>query len=265
MKRTALMVSMFALSGAAAAQLPPRAELMQKAAFVKRLLEAAPPGTTTDAGAAALHARALAHLDRGEHGQADARLNEAIRAMQAVRRPANPGAQYAALLSSVETMRDTYARFAGTKRDLQGTLVFDVNQTIAQARELQHSDPGEALRVLGLAEQTMTHALTQVLGSLTVNYALSFPGPREEYEFEQARHRGYAALVPAALHELKPAPAALILVQRYVDSGESMAALAARHAGQGDWRAALDGVRSATQYAQRALGAAGLAVPEDTQ
>jgi len=265
MKRTALIVSMLALCGAAAAQPAPRAELMQKAAFVKRLLDAAPPGTTTDASAAALHTRALGHLERGEHGEADARLNEAIRAMQTARRPANPGAQYAALLSSVETMRDTYARFAGTKRDLQGTLVFDVNQTIARARELQDSNPGEALRVLGLAEQTMTHALTEVLGSLTVSYALSFPGPREEYEFEQARHRGYAALVPAALHELKPAPAALILVQRYVDSGEAMAALAARHAKQGDWRAALESVRSATQYAQRALGAAGLAVPEDAQ
>ena len=268
MSRAALVmvsVSILALSGAARGQTPPRAELMQKAAFVKRLLEAAPPGTTTDAGAAALHTRALGNLDRGEHGEADARLNEALRALQTARRPAKPGAQYAALLSSVETMRDTYVRFAGTKRDLHGTLVFDVNQALAQARELQGTNPGEALRVLGLAEQTMTHALTGVLGSLTVNYAMSFPGPKDEFDFEQARHRAYAALVPAALNELKPAPAARVLVQRYVDSGETMAALGAKQAGQGDWRAALESVRSATQYAQRALGAAGLAVPEETQ
>lgn len=267
MNRTALMVSLsiLALSGCATAQTPPRAELLQKAAFVKRLLDAAPPGTTTDAGAADLHARALGHLDRGEHDEADARLNEAIRALQLARRPANAGTRYAALRSNVETMLDTYARFAGAKRDLHETLVLDVNQMLARARELQGTNPKEALRLLGLAEQTMTHALTEVLGSLTVSYALSFSGPQEEYDFEQARHRAYAALVPAALHQLKPAPAALILVQRYVDSGDAMAALAARHAGQGDWSAALDSVRSATQFVQRALGAAGLAVPEETQ
>lgn len=263
MIKRAIFAALIAFCSSAWTQGTPPAELMQKAAFVKRLLEAAPPGSTADAGAAALHARALEHLDRGEHREADARLNEAIRAMQSARRPARAGGQYAALFSSVETMRDTYARLAGTKRDLHGTLVFDVNQALARARELHGADPNAALRVLALAEQTMTHALTEVLGSLTVSYAPSFPGPREEYGFEQARHRAYAALVPAALHELKPGPAALMLVQRYVDSGESMAALAARQAGQGDWRAALESVRSATQHVQRALGAAGLAVPEE--
>lgn len=265
MKRTVVTVSMLALWGAVWAQTPPRAELMQKAAFVKRLLEAAPSGSTADAGAAALHARALEHLSRGEHREADTRLNEAIRAMQLARRPANAGAQYAALLSSVETMRDTYARFAGTKRELHDTLVFDVNQTLGRARELHGADPNEALRVLALAAQKMTHALTEVLGSLTVSYAPNFSGPQEEYEFEQARRRAYTALVPAALNELKPRPAAVMLVQRYVDSGEVMAARAARQAGEGDWRAALQSVREATSYAQRALGAAGLAVPEEAR
>lgn len=264
MKRTGLVASMLALCAAACAQNPPRADLAQKALFVKRLLDAVPPGGTANAGAAALHARALEHLNRGEDREADARLNEAIRAMQLARRPANVGAQYAARLSNVETMRDTYARFAGTKRDLHDTLVFDVNEALARSRELHSTDPNEAVRVLALAEQAMTHALTEVLGSFTVSYAPSFSAPREEYDFEQARHRGYAALVPAALNELRPSPAALILVQRYVDSGEAMAALAERHAGQGDWPAALESLRSATQYVQRALGAAGLAVPEET-
>jgi hypothetical protein len=264
MTRTAFFAAALALCGAAWAQSPQHAEVMQKAAFVKRLIEAAQPATAADAGAAALHARALEHLKRGEHGEADTRLNEAIRSLQLARRPPHPAGRYAALSSSVETMRDTYARFAGTKRDLHGTLIFEVNQSLARARELQGADPNEALRVLALAEQAMTHALTEVLGTLTVSYAPSFSGTQEEFRFEQARHRGYASLIPAALNELKPGPAALTLVQRHADSGEALAERAERLAAEGDWRAALESVRDATLSVQRALGAAGLGLPEES-
>ena len=161
-------------------------------------------------------------------------------------------------------MRDTYVRYAGTKRDLQGTLVFEVNQALAQARELRSADPGEALRVLAVAEQALTHTLSHTLDPLTVSYAPSFSGPQEELRFEEARYRTYAALVPAALNQLKPASGALVLVQRHVDSGEAQATRASQLAGKGDWRAALDSLREATASVQRALGAAWLAVPEET-
>jgi len=263
-KTTALLACALAFVAAAWAQSPPHAEVMQKALFVKRMLEAAPSGSQADAGAAALHARALQHLERGEDLEADRLLKEAIRAMQLARRPAPAAPQYTALVSSVETMRDTYARYAGTKRDLHGTLVFEVNQALARARELQSADPGEALRVLGVAEQALTHALTHSLDPLTVSYAPSFSGPQEEFRFEEVRYRTHAALVPAALNQLKPGTAAQLLVQRHMDSSEAQAARASQLAGKGDWRAALDTVREATASVQRALGAAGLAVPEET-
>jgi hypothetical protein len=258
-KATLLLGALIAWGVAAWAQGPARAEVMQKAAFVKRLLD-----TSSTDGVTNLYARAIEHLERGEEREADARLNEALRSLQGTRRPAAATARYTALLSSVQTMRDTYARYAAATEDLHGTALAEVDETLAQARALHASAPQEALRVLALAEQSMTHALTQALGSLTVSYAPSFSGPKEEFGFEQARHRAYVALVPAAVNELKPGPAALILVQRYVDSGEALAARAAREAGQGDWRAALESVREATASVQRALGAAGLAAPEET-
>jgi hypothetical protein len=264
MRRLLLLACALASCAAAWGQSPPHAEVMQKALFVKRMLEAAPSGNRADADAAALHVRALQHLERGEDREADRLLREAIRAIQLARRPSPATSQYASLVSSVETMRDTYVRYAGTKRDLHGTLVFEVNQALAQARELRSADPGEALRVLGIAEQALTYTLTHALDPLTVSYAPSFSGPQEEFRFEEARYRTYAALVPAALNQLKPGTAALLLVQRHVDSGEARAARASQLAGNGDWRAALDSVREATVSAQRALGAAGLAVPEET-
>src|SRR5262245_8493204 len=262
--RSSILLAWALVLSAAWAQSPPHAEVMQKARFVQRLLDAGAPGSRNDAAAATLHARALQHLERGENGEADALLKEAIRSIQLARRPAPAAPQYAALASSVETMRDTYLRYAGTKRDLQGTLVFEVNEALVRGRELQSADPGEALRVLALAEQALTHALTHTLDPLTVSYAPSFSGPQEEFGFEEARYRTYAALVPAALNQLKPGTAALLLVQRHVDSGEAQAARASQLAGKGDWPAALDSVREATASAQRALGAAGLALPEES-
>jgi hypothetical protein len=259
MRRTLFLAVIVALCGVAWAQSLQRAEVMQKALFVKRLLEGSPPE-----GAANLYARALEHLDRGEEREAEVRLNEAIRSLQSARRPAPATARYVALASSVQTMRDTYVRYATATEDLHGTLVAEVDEALAQAHALHRSAPQEALRVLTVAEHSMTHALTQALGPLTVSYAPSFSGPKEEFGFEQARHRAYAALVPAALNELTPGPAALTLVQRYVDSGEVLAARAAREAGEGDWRGALESVREATASVQRALGAAGLAIPEES-
>jgi hypothetical protein len=259
--RAALVASALALCAAAWAQSAPRSELMQKALFTKRLLEASPPAAAE--GAAAMYARALEHLERGEELEAEARLNEAIRSLQLARRPVEGGARYAALLSSVQTMRETYLRYAAQSEDPQGMLIVEVDQALSRARELQRASPQEAVRTLATAEQALTHALTQALGSRTVSYAPSFSGPQEEFGFEQARHRAYAALVPAALNELRPGPAARTLVQRHVDSGEALAARAERQAGEGDWRAALSSVRDATAQLQRALGAAGLALPEE--
>jgi hypothetical protein len=262
-KRAALVASALALCAAAWAQSAPRPELMQKALFTKRLLEASPSAAATDR-AAAMYSRALEHLDHGEEREAEARLNEAIRSLQLARRPVDSGARYAALLSSVQTMRETYLRYAAQREDPHGTLIAEVDLALSQARELQAAAPQEAVRVLATAEQAMTHALTQALGSVTLSYAPRFSGPQEEFGFEQARHRSYAALVPAALNELRPGPAARTLVQRHVDAGQALAARAERKAGEGDWRAALESVRDATAQLQRALGAAGLALSEET-
>jgi len=267
--RAGVMIALLCLSGSAAAESPNRAEVTQKERFVRRLLEAAQPPASADAAPSAMHARALEHLGRGEYKEADALLSEAIRSMQRARRhaPDKPspqlGSLYERLLSTVELMRSTYARHGSAREDSHGTLLAEVDASVAQARRLRAEQrPSEAVRALELAEQSLTHALTQLLGSVTVSYAERFSGPREQYEHELARNRAYAALVPAALNELRPSGAVLLLVDRYVESGEAMVALAEREAAQARWNPALEKVRSATQYLQRALGAVGLAVPQ---
>ena len=277
MTRAALMIALFFLAGAVSAQGDnrhepgaSRAEVTQKAMLVRRLLAAAEPPRPADAAAGALHTRALEHLERGEYREADARLNEAIRAMQLERRQAtdaqldaNTGTRYESLLSSVELMRSTYARYLGAREDMHGMLLAEVDAHVAEAWRLRAArQPGEAIHELELAEQSLTSALTQLVGAVTVSYAPRFSGPREEYEHELERHRAYAALVPAALNELRPGANARLLVARHVESGKTVAALAAQAAARGDWEKALATLASATQHLQRALGSAGLDLPQ---
>jgi hypothetical protein len=256
-----------ACTGAWADATPARADVMRKEVFVRRLLEAAQPPAQADSGAAALHARALEHLKRGEYQEADTRLSESIRSMLRRHAPGKPsqqpGSGYERLLSSVELMRSTYVRHASAREDSHGTLLVEVDESVAQARRLHAEQrPGEAVHALALAEQSLTHALTHLLGPVTVSYAPRFAGPEDEFRYEQARNRAYAALVPAAINELRPNGATLMLVQRYAQSAEATATLAARQAEKGDWRGALESVRNATLYLQRGLGAAGLAVAQ---
>src|SRR4029453_1275412 len=91
-KTTLILAAVLAWCGAVWAQSPPRAEVMQKAVFVKRLLEGSPPE-----GGAILSARAMEPLGRGEEREADARLNEALRSLQSARRQAPAAARYVAL------------------------------------------------------------------------------------------------------------------------------------------------------------------------
>ena len=264
MRRAALLLAALAAWTAAAAGPPP--ELKQKELFVRRLLESARPPASADSAAAKLHAHALEHLERAEYKEADARLNEAIRAIQGSHR-AKPAREavpvYERLLSNVELMRTMYVSHATALEDLHSERLFEVDESLAQARRLHAEQrPGEARSALERAERALTHALTQLLGSVTVNYALRFSGPEEEFRYERTRNSAYAALVPAALDELRPGAAARMLVERYTQSGEAMLALAERQAGERQWRAALESVRTATLYLQRALGAAGLAVPQ---
>lgn len=210
--RWCALTAALAVSGAAAAQAPSRELLEQKEALVRRLLE-----ERSLEVARSLHARALEHMTRGELKLAEARLDEAMRAIGRARRLSPDAAQRAeqerlrheARAASIESLRRAYA------------------QRLADGRDAPEPD-----------------------------------SPRAQYRHELERNRSYAALVPVALEELRPAGGALQLVQRYVETSEALVSLAARQAESADWPAALGSVQSATTYLQRALGAAGLVVPQ---
>lgn len=277
-RRGAFACAALLLSALAAAQAPPRALLEQKETLVRRLLDDAQMRRRAAAGseearkqleaARILHARALEHLAGGEFGQAEASLDQAMRAVGRARRLAPDGLQraveerlrYEKLAASIEALRRSYAHHLRRPRD---EVLDAVDASLASAREL--SDAGraaEATQALAGAQARLLLGLGALLGAEPLRYALEFDSPQAEYRHELERNRSYAALVPFALEELRPAAAGIQLANRYVETSRTLTAFAARQAEQGDWAAALGSVRAGTLYLQRALGAAGLIVPQ---
>jgi hypothetical protein len=275
-------------SALAAAQQPARGLVEQKESLVRRLLGDGPTVRRVAASgsdearrqmeiASAMHARSLEHLQRGELKEAETRLDEAMRALGRARQLAPDGTQRAAerreryerLRQSVAGLREAYARHlrrtsgAPAAAPVRDEVLDAVAQRTENARRLYEGErPVEAAQALEGAEQALLEGLNRVLGAATLDYAPRFDSAAEEYGYELERNRSYATLVPAALEELRPSGAARQLVQRYVETNAALVTLAGRQASERDWRAALDNLRSGTSYLQRALGAAGLVVPQ---
>ena len=276
------------VAGAAMAQAPQRALVEQKEVLVRKLLTDAPiatriaaagneEATRLIAAAAAHHGDASRLLGEGSLREADARLNEAMWAIGRARQlvPDNASraieqrVRYRRLMESVEGIRASYERHLtrslGLSRNtpLRDAALDESQARLEEARALLNADRlHDATQALERAEQVLLVGLNRVLGTTTLNYAPKFEGPADEYAWEVDRNRSYLSLVPVALHEFRPALDAMQLVNRYVESNAAQVALAARHAERREWRDALRSVRQGTTYLQRALGAAGLAVPQ---
>ncbi len=283
-----LLAASLVAAGAAAAE-EADVLLKQKQALVKRLLaDDSAAGRITASGneqamrfvaaAAEHHANSVALAERGEFARAETLLNEAMWAIGRARQmvPDNMArlielrVRYARLLGVVDALR---ASFEHNLRRIRGTTfkapipdpdMQAVSILIEEARTYASAEsPAGAIDRLEQAEHRLLIALNRLLGSTTLNYTERFETPAGEFSYERERHNSYASLVPIAIQRFNPGPAALRLVERYADNGRAAAAIAEQQAAKEDYRSALKSVRSATAHMQRALGAAGLAVPNE--
>lgn len=270
----------------ALAQAPTRATVEQKEALVRRLLTDSPAVVRIDASpdaeakeyfriARERHARAVSLLQGDELTRAEAELNEAMwlagKARQRVPDPMLRAIelrfQNRAMMRAIESLRASYeahlARLRGDQARSDATLA-RIAARIDEAQGYASSEHvGEANAVLRSVERELMAALGAVLGSTTIDYRARFDSPAEEFAFEQARHGGYAELVPVARTQLRPGREADAAMERHGGAAAAAAERAARHAAQRDWAAALDAIRQATAQLQAALAAAGLALPRD--
>ena len=122
----------------------------------------------------------------------------------------------------------------------------------------------EALFTLGLAERHLLSALPRFGAGREVDYTPRAAGPQQAFALELQRHDGLAELLPLALRELRPTAATRELVERHGEAGRALREQARQQADGGDLSGALERIREASMYVQRALQAAGVATPQAT-
>lgn len=301
-EKPALLLALALLSGVPAASLPMpaaaesagaqpsggslQAAVDSKMRLVQLLLERSPAvqripdsGNAQARGmlaeAQAAYQRAGAEAQAGRPEAAVRLLDEALRQIVAAARlvpdPAQAAAQerarYAQLSEAIRAFQALYRnvsqRGAG---NAQATLAPDLDRIGAMldkaAGLASAGNHREANRQLDDAYRIVASMLNKILLSETVVYAARFDTPAEEFEHELARNRSYEDLVPVALAQLRTPPETAALSERYAQQSRQLREVARQRAAGGDYGSALKTIQDATGHLQRALRAAGLAVPQ---
>lgn len=227
------------------------------------------------ANAMANYVQAVALAREGRLAASEAAINDAMvsigRARQlvpdAAMRLAEQRQRHAQLLES------TLGMLASARRHLEKSAAPRDDATLAQgdaaratelvasARKLAALERfEEANLALAAAERALLSAFARALGSASLDYTPRFESPAEEFRYEAERFGSFRQLVPRAMQELKPVEAAARLAERYVVQGLQLRDEAERQAARGDAGTALQTIREATGWLQRALTAAGLVV-----
>lgn len=271
-----------AVAGAQAAD-DVRAQVEHRVKLTARLLADAP---TAQRIAASGNAAAMGHLDEGRLHQAQAEdalrrgdldaarkaVDQALHNVALARRlaPDAPARQAAAkaryeqLLAALERLVDTW-RARSVAIGAGDAALLDAISRVGGARALgQQGRYEDANRELAELERVVLDGMSRLLGSREIDYTARAATPAEEFQIELARYQGLADLIPIALRELGPTPAAVSLVDRYRESGNELRAQAMLAFHSGDVNGAIEGLRRALQFAQRALAAAGVATPLPT-
>lgn len=272
---------LLAAGGALAAEDPARAQVEQRLQLGARLF-ADQNAANRIAGSG--NAQALSHFEagrlhqamaedafaKGDFAQARREAEDALRLLalarrlvpdQQARRAAARG-RYEAKLAELERLVESSQRQPGGALDgdllAAGGLV-ETAKAFARDGRFEEAD-----FTLGSAESHVLAGMNRLLRERTIDYTQRPASPAEEFQLELARHKGLADLVPLALHELKPAPGAAQLIERFGKTSQTLRGQALERFQGGDTPQALADIRNAILYLHRALAAAGLSTPDAT-
>lgn len=280
------------LAGAGASAMPAqaqddaaqRAQLEQKLRLAAMLIADSPAAQRILASG---HAEARAHLDegrahhaqaaellaRGELTAARKAIDEALRHLGSARRlvPDNAARlaqqqrRHAELQASTERLVEAWRGrqselSAQDSADLASAsaLLDDARQQAAQGR---HED---AITTLARAEKLLLAGYYRGVQNATLDYTQRATSPAEAWTLALTQYHALADLVPLAVRDLKPAPAALALVERYGAAASALLGQAQQRQQAGEQEQALADLRNAVLQVQRALSTAGLATPAPT-
>jgi hypothetical protein len=258
-----------------------RAQLEQRIRLASRLIDDA---STAQRIAGSGHAQAQSYFDigrlhhamaedamqRGDLGAARRAVDEALRHVGLARRlvPDAPARQ-AASRRRAEQMQDNLERLTDGwpgRHDRDGVMDGDLHAALGlMATARYFAEAGrheEAVHTLRTAEHHVLAGMRQVLQSREIDYTQRAGTPEQEFQLELQRHQGLADLVPLAVNELKPRADAAALIERYGETSRTLRVQAQQQAQTGDTAGALAHIHNAILFVQRALQAAGVALPQ---
>lgn len=251
--------------------------LLRESPLAKRVAESGDaPAREHYAMAEQALARADAALAASRAADADRELNDAMgqigKARQRVPDPAASANQdrlrNATLSENVDTLVASSQRRvklmpAGRARDDAADHLARAERLAAEARALRSTSRiADSNRRLEEARGLLLQDMSALITGETVFYTAQFTSAEEELAYELERNRSYAQLVPIAVAQYRPTRDALLLIERYVEKSEAMVALGRQQAGQRKFDTGIRTIQEATDSLQRALRAAGLAVPQ---
>lgn len=194
---------------------------------------------------------ALMHIGMARRMVPDARARQAAARQR-----------YEQLFPSVSRLLEAWRQRGPSAADPD--LMQAESQTSAAQQAQQEGRYEDANQLLAVAEQRVLAGIKRLLHAGTLDYTERATTPAEALRVEMARHQSLAELIPIALADLKPPAAAVALIERYQETSRSLRAQATQSAQRGDTMQALEHIRSATLYLERALAAAGVVSPPPT-
>lgn len=263
-------------------------EIKQKAQLVEALLTHSPVmARITDGGndqvksqasaARKLFERALEAIAVKDMAKANADLNDALRLIGEASRQvpdtthtlARQREEYAALIQQIELFLTSYQRLQDRreiKKPINQVVGLDLDRIrtqVAGAEALeQKGDYVGANKILSEAHTITVTMLNKLVANETFVYDLRFASAAEEFRYELERHKSYEELIPIAVATLHPSADANKLIDRYFQQSEQLKSQARQQAEEGNHKQALQTMRDATEYLQKALQMVGIIVPQ---
>ncbi len=260
------------------------ARLLGDQATAQRIAASGNPQAVTHLDEGRVHqSMAEDALQRGDVATARRAVDDALRHLGLARRlapdaPARMAAsrqRHDQMLANLERLVESWRSrsghgIGGRARNLEDSDAIDGDMAAAlglmsTARYFAQAGRfDEGVHTLAAAEQHVLSAMRRVLTSGELDYTARAGTPAEEFQLELQRHRALADLVPLAVNEFKPRGETAALIDRYGDASRTLALQAEQTFQGGDAAQALAHIRNATLYVQRALQAAGVALPNPT-
>lgn len=174
-------------------------------------------------------------------------------------------AEYEGMLITVEHFEISHKeQYSDTlkRRGKKEAVDYDKNKVktlVAEAKSLAAKKQYlKATANLTAAEQEITAAIQQMMDKQVVEYTLNFETPKDEWEYEFKRYKGYEELVPVAVEQKKPNDNLKKLMDMYVKKGMEQRDAAVATAAKGDYPLAIAMILSATEQIRLGLKTVGV-------